>query len=321
MIEAPEEPTFYFIGVSTSGSLSMKLFPEWLKAADLPQTAIRGYDVEVRGPDEKFREIVGHLKQQSKALGALVTTHKVDIVKAAGDLFDFLDSYARLFGEISCISKRDGALRGYAKDPITSGCALEAFLPQSYWTRHPRAQVFIIGAGGSGIALSAYLMREEHGDNIPRKIIISNRSARGIENCRNAHEKIGASTEVEYVRLSPGRTNDGILASLPPGSLVVNASGLGKDAPGSPISDQAVFPANGYVWEFNYRGSLEFLHQAERQREARNLVVEDGLTYFVYGWALVIGEVFNRELSSEDLARLCRVTYSFLGRPVDEPRG
>ncbi len=321
MIEAPQEPTFYFIGVSTSGSLSMKLFPKWLEAANLPQTAIKGHDIEVRGPAEKYREIVVHIKEQRRALGALVTTHKIDIVKAAGDLLDFMDSYARIFGEISCISKRDGTLRGHAKDPITSGCALEAFLPQSYWVRNPQAQVFIIGAGGSGIALSAYLMREEHGDNIPQKIIISNRSARGIENCKDVHGKIGVSTEVEYVQLSPKRTNDDILAGLPPGSLVVNATGLGKDAPGSPVSDGALFPANGYVWEFNYRGSLEFLHQAERQREARKLAVEDGLTYFVYGWALVMAEVFNRELGPEDLARLCRVTYSFLGRPVDEPCG
>ena len=30
---------------------------------------------------------------------------------------------------MSCISKRNGRLRGYAKDPITSGLSLEAFLP------------------------------------------------------------------------------------------------------------------------------------------------------------------------------------------------
>lgn len=321
MIESPQEPTFYFIGVSTSGSLSMKLFPKWLEAVDLPKTAIRGHDIEVRGPAKKYREIVRHIKEEQKALGAIVTTHKIDIVKAAGHLFDFMDSYARIFGEISCISKHDGALRGCAKDPITSGCALDAFLPQMYWVRHPQAQVFIIGAGGSGIALSAYLMRKEHGKNIPAKIIIANRSARGIEDCRDVHGKTGVSSEVEYVQVGPNRTNDHILAGLPPGSLVVNATGMGKDVPGSPISDKALFPVNGYVWEFNYRGSLEFLHQAERQREARKLVVEDGLNYFIYGWALVIGEVFNRELGREDLARLCRVTYSFLGRPVDRPCG
>jgi shikimate dehydrogenase len=321
VIEAPQKPTFYFVGVSTSGSLSMKLFPKWLETIGLPETVIQGHNIEVRGEARKYREIVGHVKNEPRALGALVTTHKIDIVRSAADLFDFMDTYARIFGEISCISKRAGKLAGYAKDPVSSGLALEAFLPPSYWVRHPEAQAFVIGAGGSGIALSAYLMRKEHGDNVPRKVIISNRRAGPLQHCREVHDKIGGTGQVEYVRLGPERTNDQILAGLPPRSLVVNATGMGKDLPGSPLSGGSLLPKQGYAWEFNYRGSLEFLHQAERQRAARDLVVEDGLTYFVYGWALVIGEVFHRELGPEDLARLRRVTYSFLGGGPDQSRG
>ena len=63
--------------------------------------------------------------------GALVTTHKIDLLKACRDLFDEFDYYAQLTGEISCISKRDGKLCGHAKDPISSGLALEAFLPEN----------------------------------------------------------------------------------------------------------------------------------------------------------------------------------------------
>ncbi len=54
--------------------------------------------------------------------------------------------------------------------------------------------------------------------------------------------------------------------SLPPGSLVVNATGMGKDRPGSPLGPTSVFPRDGVVWEFNYRGSLDFWHQALAQR-------------------------------------------------------
>ena len=53
--------------------------------------------------------------------------------------------------------------------------------------------------------------------------------------------------------------------------MVVNATGLGKDAPGSPITDAARFPENGSAWEFNYRGDLVFLDQANAQKEALNL--------------------------------------------------
>jgi shikimate 5-dehydrogenase len=133
-------------------------------------------------------------------------------------------------------------------------------------------------------------------------------SARGLEACRRVLGRLPATCPVEYVQISPERGNSNLLAGLPAGCLVVNATGLGKDAPGSPLADDAVFPAGGLVWEFNYRGTLEFLHQARRQQAARPLAVEDGLTYFVYGWALVIGEVFHRELSDMDLETLLRVT-------------
>jgi len=301
-------PTFLFLGVSTGGSLSMRLFPRWLAALGLPPTDIRGVDIEVRGHPERFREVVQWIRREPLALGGLVTTHKMDIVKHAGPLFDELDPYARLFEEVSCIYKRDGRLLGAAKDPITAGCALRHFLPRGYWSEHPRAEAFILGAGGSGTALSAYLMRPEHGADRPARILISNRSARGLEACRRVHGRLPPSCPVEYVQISPERPNARLLAGLPPGSLVVNATGLGKDAPGSPLADGAVFPQGGFVWEFNYRGSLEFLHQARAQQAARSLTVEDGLTYFGYGWALVIGEVFRRELGDEDLERLLRAT-------------
>ena len=80
--------------------------------------------------------------------------------------------------------------------------------------------------------------------------------------------------------------------------MVVNATGLGKDAPGSPMTQAAVFPENGLVWEFNYRGNLVFLDQARAQQQARHLHIEDGWTYFLHGWTQVISDVFNVDIPS-----------------------
>jgi shikimate 5-dehydrogenase len=283
----------------------MSVFPLWIEKLELPQTDIRGYDVEIHGQREKYREIVQHIKYDKNGLGACVTTHKIDIIKSAGDLFDYLDPYAKIFGEVSSISKREEMLRGHAKDPISSGLALEAFLPANYWLDHPEAQVFIMGAGGSGIALSAYLMREDHGKNVPAKIIISNRRRGPLEHCRNVHDRLGRRVEVEYRQIEDGDTNDSILSELSEGSLIVNATGMGKDRPGSPLTDSAVFPNNANVWEFNYRGGLHFLHQAERQQKSRYLVLEDGWRYFIYGWTQVIGEVFHIDINDHELEELC----------------
>jgi shikimate 5-dehydrogenase len=79
---------------------------------------------------------------------------------------------------------------------------------------------------------------------------------------------------------------------------VINATGLGKDAPGSPLSEAAVFPQAGIVWELNYRGDLVFLAQARAQESARSLRIEDGWRYFIHGWTRIIAEVFAIEIPS-----------------------
>jgi shikimate 5-dehydrogenase len=83
---------------------------------------------------------------------------------------------------------------------------------------------------------------------------------------------------------------------LPAGSLVVNATGLGKDRPGSPVTAEVRFPPAGLVWELNYRGSLEFLVSARNRQAADGLTVVDGWRYFVHGWSQVIAEVFGLRL-------------------------
>jgi shikimate 5-dehydrogenase len=303
--------------VSTAGSLALELFPLWLKTLALPETSIRGHDIPVRGPREAYRDIVRRIRAEGQTVGALVTTHKMDILAAAGDLFDTLDPYAEVFREVSGIAKRGGRLYGSAKDPFSSGLALEHFLPAGHWHEHPEAEALILGAGGAGLALSAYLLRPEHGPNHPARITLTDVNPGNLRTCREVHGRLERAAELRYEELGPGRTNDGLLAALPPGSLAVNATGLGKDHPGSPLSGDALFPMDGFAWEFNYRGELEFLKQARAQQQVRRLTVEDGLVYFIFGWALVIAEVFGRELSREDRAALCRATHEALGSPPD----
>ena len=113
----------------------------------------------------------------------------------------------------------------------------------------------------------------------------------------------------EYVPTPRPEDNDAVMRTLPPGSLVVNATGLGKDAPGSPITDAAPFPDRGTAWDFNYRGDLVFLDQARRQSVDRHLHVEDGWRYFIHGWLAVIAEVFHRTIpvSGPGFEELCAI--------------
>jgi len=101
---------------------------------------------------------------------------------------------------------------------------------------------------------------------------------------------------VDYILAEDTGGNDALLDALPEGSLIVNATGLGKDRPGSPLGPDALFPHNGLVWELNYRGNLLFLDAAEAQARDRHLSTFDGWDYFLHGWTRVVAEVFAVEI-------------------------
>jgi shikimate 5-dehydrogenase len=288
-------PTMYFIGVTTGKSSIMTVFPRWARHFGLADAVIRGIDCKWHDQADVYRRAMEFIKNDPLSLGALVTTHKIDLLAACRDLFDELDPFAQLMGEVSGLSKRGGKLVGHAKDPITSGLALEAFLPAGHW-QGSGAEVLVLGAGGSSIAMTCYLMDERHGANRPSRIVVTNRSRPRLEEIRHVHAKLAQSVPVEYHHTPRPEDNDGMVNRLKPHSLVIDATGLGKDAPGSPITGEARFPEHGYAWDFNYRGELVFLDQARAQQHQRALHVEDGWVYFLHGWTQVIAEVFHIDI-------------------------
>ena len=284
-------PTLYFIGVTTARSSIMKVFPAWARALGLDGAVIAGIDFPLHADPASYRAAVEFIKSDPLSRGALVTTHKIDLYKACRDLFDEIDPHARFMEETSCLSKRGGRLVCHAKDPISSGLALDSFLPERHFER-TGAELFSIGAGGSTIALTWHMMQPERGADRPSRIIVSNRSAARLDEIRRIHAEMKATVPVEYVLAPSPQDNDAVVSRLKPGSLVINATGLGKDAPGSPLTDAARFPQDGFAWDLNYRGDLVFLDQARAQQRAANLQIEDGWTYFIHGWTQVIAEVF-----------------------------
>ncbi len=282
-------PTLYFIGVTTGQSSIMRVFPAWAEHLGLRDAAIVGIDFPLHAEPAAYREAVGFIKADPLSLGALVTTHKIDLFHACRDLFDAIDPHAATMDETSCLSKRGGRLICHAKDPISSGLAVDAILPPGHFAR-TGAEAFCIGAGGSTIALTWHLARR--GD-VPAKIVVSDRDRARLDEIRRIHALGPSDVPVEYVLAETPDANDAVLARLKRGSLVVNATGLGKDAPGSPLTDAGQFPRDGIAWDLNYRGALVFLDQARARREARGLRVEDGWVYFIHGWTQVIAEVFD----------------------------
>ncbi len=269
----------YFIGVTTAHSSIHGIFPQWAALAGIEGAELQGIDIAVDAPAAEYRRAVRLILDDSDAWGGLVTTHKVNIHRHAGDLFTEFDADAERLGEVNCIVRRPGRLGGLATDTLTAGMALREILPQTF-----TSSALILGAGGAAVALAVALYR----DHRPCEVILTDVSAMRLEQVRGL-------TPARTQLVSGSEDHDRLLAAMPTGSLIVNATGMGKDRPGCPITAAARFPADAVAWDFNYRGELTFLELARHQ----NVRAVDGWNYFLHGWSQVMSRVYGFELTPD----------------------
>lgn len=294
-----------FVGVSTAGSSIMTVFPRWSDLLGLDGELV-GLDIPLGAPPARYRAAVEEIRSDPLCVGALVTTHKISLHDAARDMFDELDGFAAMCGEISSISVRGDRLLGAAKDPVTAGLSLEEVLGAAHFAGGGEA--LCLGAGGAGIAIGWYLARRP--DTPARMTFVDVDEAR-LDHLREVVSKQASGVDLRTVLADPTDVTR-LLGQLPPGSLVVNATGLGKDRPGSPVPADASFPSHGIVWELNYRGTLQFLHQAREQQASKQLTVMDGRRYFIHGWSQVIADVFDVPMGEDVVARLAAAAADIL---------
>ena len=307
-----DQPTLYFLGVSTGSSSIQRVFPRWAQALGLDGAVLRGIDMPVGAPREDARRIIEFLRDDELGVGMQITTHKISVGTAARDLFAKLRPLATLMGEVSCVTKGPDGLHGFAKDPVAGALALDAIVPTGYWASG--AHAVVLGAGGAGTALTWCLVREERGLERPGRLVVTDTDGGRLEHLASIARQVGGDVPLELVRVASTDETDAVLATQPAGSLIINATGLGKDLPGSPIGEDALLPQGSIAWDLNYRGDLKFLDTAHRQSVERSVQVEDGWTYFVHGWLQAVKEVFQVDVPTSgpefdrlsDLARAAR---------------
>jgi shikimate 5-dehydrogenase len=270
----------YFVGVSTSASSIQRIFPHWVRLAGVPDATLEGVDIAVGAPPQAYRDAAIRMKQDPDCRGALVTTHKVALYRHAGDLFDAFDGDARLLGETSCVVCRSGRMEGQAIDTVTAQLSLRALLGGDSFSR----EAIILGAGGAGLALAVVLRRHHR----PSRLILTDVSSERLS-------EIAGLVDAERLAVSDAAGHDRLIASLAPGSLIVNATGIGKDRPGSPVTENVRFPQGAIVWDFNYRGDLKLLEFA---RQA-GVQAADGWEYFLHGWSQIMARVLDFEVTAE----------------------
>lgn len=292
-LAAPTAGYMTFVGVSTGSSSITRVFPRWAEILGLPTRELVGIDLPLEATAQQYRETIIRIRDDADNLGALITTHKMGVYAAAHDLFDDLDDFSLACAELSSVSKRDGRLVGHAKDPLTVGLAVQDALADDHFGA-TGGHVFILGAGGSGLALTWYLAGRA---DTPARITVVDTVPERLDHLVAIHGK--RQTRAGLITAEPATVANihRIMDHLPAHSLIVNATGLGKDRPGSPLPPGVSFPREAVVWDFNYRGTLEFIAQARSQ--AQGAVIIDGWRYFIHGWTQVIAEVFDLQLTSE----------------------
>lgn len=305
-----QKPTFYFIGVTTGQSSAQRVFPQWMRALG-HDVQLKGVDFKIHDEPARYRRLVQEIREDPLALGGLITTHKIDLLNAARDLFDHLGPHAQLCDEVSCISKRGGQLWGHAIDPVADGRALDVITGARYFG-HTQAEVLCLGAGGAAVALAVWLIEKKDPAEQPARFTFVDIDAHRLQQVQQLVDALQPSFPFQYIchnddTRANAIANDSLLASLPESSIIINATGMGKDRPGSPITDAAQFPRQSIVWELNYRGELAFMQQALAQQSARELTVADGWMAFLYGWTGVIAQVLDIEIDGATFDTLAEI--------------
>jgi shikimate dehydrogenase len=293
-----------FIGVSTGGSSIVKVFPPWCEILGL-DAELFGIDVPLAAEPAQIREALLALRESKNCLGALVTTHKINCYRHGFDLFESFDDFASLCGEVSSVKVRQGKMYGAAKDPISAGKSLEEFLVDNHFAAG--GEVLCFGDGGAATAIGWYLASRK---DAPKKMTFLGVSEEKLSHLSKVVQDKYPKEKLSLALYQPELVAE-LMQSLPMKSLIINATGMGKDLPGSPVPAGVEFSQAAVVWELNYRGSLEFLNQAKSQAVEKNLQVEDGWRYFIHGWTQVIADVFELNLTSETINKLAITAEQF----------
>jgi shikimate dehydrogenase len=301
-------PLYVFIGISTAGSSVQAIFPRWT-ATLAPGGVLRGVDLHVSAPAEAFRDLVVAMRDNPYVAGAVITSHKLRLYRAVHDLLDSAEPLVQVTHEINSLDTRSG-LVAYARDPQSLDVILDTTGGPGVSTRRP---VFCIGSGGAATALLLAMCLDIPASISQQRTVARNRSnARGpltiigrypesLQEVRNVQERANLlDAPVNLVLATTPGDIAAVIRRAPEGSVVINATGLGKLSAESPLASPDDFPKSVLAWDFNYRGPLTFLRQASEA----GLATEDGWEYFLAGWAAALAAIGGRDLTIERLAAI-----------------
>ncbi|MEA4942893.1 MAG: hypothetical protein VB080_00500 [Propionicimonas sp.] len=304
-IAAYAGPDLYlFLGISTAGSSVHEAFPVWAPRL-APGGVMRGVDLPAEAAPEQYRSLLVAMRDNPHVRGAVVTSHKLSLYRAAADLFDHTDPLVDITHEVNSIQARDGRLGGFARDAQSLDLILDTTATAQ---PAPERPIICIGAGGSAIALMLAVGLDVHATiragrplrrapgAIRGSLTVLGRRQAALDEIAAVRERAGlAGADIRLVLARGPEEIGAVTRTATPGTVIANATGLGKLSPGSPVDGADAFPAGVVAWDFNYRGPLTFLSQAR----AAGVTVEDGWDYFLAGWTAGLAAIGDQSLTDD----------------------
>lgn len=294
---AASEPKLLFIGVTTEQSKVNLLFPAWQRCLN-ENLQLDCRNIPLRSEPKDYIEVICEIRESPTVInGALITSHKAAVFQHASQVFDRVTSTANMLREIGMVYWRNGELVGDANDPLATAMTCEHILNEcESWYSNSR-EAIILGGGGAGVALAHTLLSHRQFE-CSHITIAESEHARVVE-LRAIISQWDAAVPIDIYHLADSTE---LVSSSQPSSLIANATGLGKDAPGSPVRESVSFPVNSIVWDFNYR----FIDQDEptiyelaiSQRERAGLHVEHGWRYFIWGWLVMMASACGKDVKA-----------------------
>lgn len=300
------DKVMYFVGVSTEKSIINAIFPKWMEILGC-NVQLQGVNIPINASPHIYRECAKKISDSENVLGALVTSHKVAIYKYANDIFDVITDSAREFREVGAIYKTEAGMNGEATDIISVHNAFDNIFKKVNITD---SDICILGCGGAGLALGYIILK--YYNNSFKKIIMTDTNVDRLEVVKQVLSVYDADNKLSFIPINRIDDNDDVINKLNKESYIVNATGVGKDLPGSPISCDIQIPFGSCLWEYNYRGDLMFMNIAQKQSKEKKLTLYNGFEYFIYGWTTVISRVLNIDISNDIFNSMKKIAMEYM---------
>jgi shikimate 5-dehydrogenase len=296
----PSKPTVYIVGAEPLPQGLLDVLPKWVQRFGDKSTAIVPMAAPSAADAAGYQRFVDFMRDEYNAVGAIMLSHASTLFEHTQQMFDEFDDDAKLLGKIGVAVRTPGTLTALAPAKRAAQQAYE----QTFGNDSTPAEALIIGATAQARALALALSNSDSGSG-PLRVCLTTLDGKSMTDMRQRIADLPEDRRPVLRHIESPLEHDRLLTLLPPGSLVVNATGPANADTKSPVGDAALFPEEGMVWDLDAVGiSSPFLDKARQQRRPRGLRLADGPIFHQYQWLAAVAAVFGNAPTHEEAEKL-----------------